>query len=269
MPELPEVETTRRGLAPHLEGRRIASVTVRQPKLRWPVAVEVAALRNQPVLEVGRRAKFLLIDVPDGQVLMHLGMSGSLRVLPVDAPAGKHDHVDLLLDDGHLLRFNDPRRFGAVLWTATPGRHALLDHLGPEPLAASFDGEYLYRRSRGRRVPVKQWLMDNQVVVGVGNIYAQESLFLAGIHPSRPAGRISLARYRRLAEVIREVLGRAIQVGGTTLRDFTRVDGNPGYFAQSLSVYGRAGEPCVRCGRPLSGGRHGQRSTSWCAACQT
>lgn len=268
MPELPEVETTRRGIAPHLQGRSIVSVVVRQPKLRWPVAPEVAALRRVPVRAVRRRAKFLQLDLPVGQVLIHLGMSGSLRVLPAAQPPGKHDHVDFLLDDGCLLRFTDPRRFGSILWAARPGHHPLLDALGPEPFDAAFDGEYLFRLSRRRRVPVKQWIMDNKVVVGVGNIYAQESLFLAGIHPSRQAGRISLARYQRLSEVIREVLGAAIEAGGTTLRDFTSADGKPGYFSQSLRVYGRGGLPCPACGAELRAGRHGQRATVWCQSCQ-
>lgn len=269
MPELPEVETTRRGIAPHLEGQTIRRVTVRQPQLRWPVPGEVQTLSNATVTGVARRAKFLLLDVPTGQLLMHLGMSGSLRVLPADSPAGKHDHVDLELANGTLLRLNDPRRFGAVLWTGTPGRHPLLDHLGPEPLGPDFDGGWLHRRSRGRRQSVKTFLMDNRTVVGVGNIYAQESLFLAGIHPSRPAGRISAARYQALAEAVKTVLARAIEAGGTTLRDFTRADGQPGYFAQELAVYGRAGQPCPACGTLLKGTRHGQRSTSYCPRCQT
>ena len=263
MPELPEVETTRRGIAPHLAGR-----TIRR-QLRWPVPAPVLALRDAPVLAVQRRAKFLLLDVPHGQLLMHLGMSGSLRVLPADQPPGKHDHVDLVLDNDTLLRLNDPRRFGAVLWTPDPGQHVLLEHLGPEPLSDSFHGQWLHQRSRGRRQAVKTFLMDNRTVVGVGNIYAQESLFLAGIHPSRPAGRISASRYEALATAVKAVLARAIEAGGTTLRDFTRADGQPGYFAQQLAVYGRAGLPCPRCQTPLKGVRHGQRSTCYCPRCQT
>jgi formamidopyrimidine-DNA glycosylase len=269
MPELPEVETTRRGIAPHLEGRRIRRVVLRQRQLRWPVPEEVAGLRNAVVSGVGRRAKFLLVDLPRGQMLMHLGMSGSLRVVPEKTPPNKHDHVDFVLDSGQMLRFTDPRRFGALLWTASPGQHPMLDHLGPEPLDDAFDDALLFRLSRGRRQSVKTFIMDNRIVVGVGNIYAQESLFMAGIHPSRPAGRISAARYQRLAAAIREVLGRAIVAGGTTLRDFSRVDGQPGYFAQELSVYGRAGAPCMQCGTLLSQSRHGQRSTVYCRRCQT
>ncbi|MBZ2189088.1 bifunctional DNA-formamidopyrimidine glycosylase/DNA-(apurinic or apyrimidinic site) lyase [Alcanivorax sp. JB21] len=269
MPELPEVETTRRGITPHLRDRHIASVVLRQRQLRWPVPDEVAGLRDAAVAAVTRRAKFLLVDLPGGQMLMHLGMSGTLRVLPANTPPGKHDHADFLLDSGRILRFNDPRRFGALLWTATPGAHPLLDHLGPEPLGPDFDGALLYRRSRGRKQSIKTFIMDNRTVVGVGNIYAQESLFLAGIHPSRPAGRVSAARYDRLAMAIRDVLTRAIAAGGTTLRDFSSAEGKPGYFSQALAVYGRDGLPCQRCGAVLRLARHGQRSTTYCAVCQT
>ncbi|MCH8542365.1 MAG: bifunctional DNA-formamidopyrimidine glycosylase/DNA-(apurinic or apyrimidinic site) lyase [Alcanivorax sp.] len=269
MPELPEVETTRRGITPHLHERSIARVVLRQRQLRWPVPDEVAGLRHAAVGAVTRRAKFLLVDLPGGQMLMHLGMSGTLRVLPADTPPGKHDHADFLLDSGRMLRFNDPRRFGALLWTATPGQHPLLDHLGPEPLGPDFDGALLYRLSRGRRQGIKTFIMDNRIVVGVGNIYAQESLFLAGIHPSRPAGRISAARYEQLAGAIRDVLTRAIAAGGTTLRDFSSAEGKPGYFSQALAVYGREGQACVRCGAVLRLARHGQRSTTYCAGCQT
>ncbi len=268
MPELPEVETTRRGIAPYLEGATIVRVKVRQPQLRWPVPAEVINLRRAPVQAVRRRAKFLLIDLPAGQMLIHLGMSGSLRVLPSGTPAGKHDHVDIELSSGQMLRLNDPRRFGSVLWTATPDHHQLLDHLGPEPLGPDFDGARLAARAAGRRQSVKVFIMDNRTVVGVGNIYAQEALFLAGIHPSRQAGRISAERYALLAEAIRTVLSRAIAAGGTTLRDFSRVDGQPGYFARNLSVYGRAGQSCLVCGTLLKGGRHGQRTTCHCPQCQ-
>lgn len=268
MPELPEVETTCRGIAPYLRGAKIRRVVVRQPQLRWPVPAEVMALQEMPVVAVRRRAKFVLIDLAAGQLLIHLGMSGSLRVLPESTPAGKHDHVDVLLDSGKLLRLNDPRRFGAVLWSDQADSHPLLGHLGPEPLEPGFDGDWLTRRAAGRKQSVKTFIMDNRTVVGVGNIYAQESLFLAGIHPSRQAGRISGARYIRLAEAIQAVLRRAITAGGTTLKDFSRVDGQPGYFAQQLSVYGRAGEPCLICGTVLKGGRHGQRATCYCPQCQ-
>lgn len=268
MPELPEVETTRRGIEPWLRGRRILHTEVRQPRLRWPVPRAVRDLRDAPVTAVRRRAKFLLLDLKRGQILMHLGMSGSLRVLPADTPPGKHDHVDLVLDSGRVLRLRDPRRFGAVLWSARPDSHPLLAALGPEPLSADFSGESLWARSRGRRQAVKSFLMDNHTVVGVGNIYAQESLFRAGIHPSRAAGRISRVRYDALAEAVKTVLGEAIEVGGTTLRDFTGAGGKPGYFRQRLAVYGRGGEPCPACGAPLILARHGQRSTVYCGHCQ-
>ncbi|MDX1804105.1 MAG: bifunctional DNA-formamidopyrimidine glycosylase/DNA-(apurinic or apyrimidinic site) lyase, partial [Alcanivorax sp.] len=215
-----------------------------------------------------RRAKYLLVDLEAGQLLIHLGMSGTLRVVDAGLPVRKHDHVDMVLDSGKVLRFNDPRRFGTVLLESDAGGHALLQALGPEPLGEAFTGQWLFARSRGRKVAVKNFIMDNATVVGVGNIYAQESLFLAGIHPSRAAGRISRERYERLADAIRQVLAQAIEAGGTTLRDFTRADGQPGYFAQSLSVYGRAGLPCQVCGMPLKADRHGQRSTVYCGQCQ-
>lgn len=268
MPELPEVETTRRGIAPHMEGRRIRRAIVRQPKLRWEIPPQVRALRDATVRGIRRRAKYLLIDTDRGQLLMHLGMSGSLRVVDADLPPGTHDHVDLVLDSGRAVRLNDPRRFGAVLFSDEADTHPLLRDLGPEPLSDAFDGAWLAARARGRRSAVKSFIMDNAVVVGVGNIYAQESLFLAGIHPSRAAGRISAARYEALARAIRTVLADAIEAGGTTLRDFSGADGRPGYFAQSLRVYGRAGAPCVTCGATLKAARHGQRSTCYCPHCQ-
>ena len=268
MPELPEVETTLRGIRPHLEGRTLREVIVRESRLRWPVSDEVAGLAGSRVLGLSRRAKYLLIRLEPGVLLIHLGMSGTLRVVDASVPLRKHDHVDLLLDDGQVLRFNDPRRFGTVLFQAGDQPHGLLAKLGPEPLSDDFDGPWLFQRSRGRKVAVKSFIMDNATVVGVGNIYAQESLFLAGIHPSRAAGRISRERYERLAASIKTVLGRAIEAGGTTLKDFTRADGQPGYFAQSLNVYGRAGQPCLQCGARLKADRHGQRSTAYCPQCQ-
>jgi len=273
MPELPEVETTRRGLAPHLEGRRIAAVTLRRPDLRWPIPREIAALLpGQRIGSVRRRAKYLLLDTEAGSALMHLGMSGSLRVLPARTPATTHDHVDFLLagtrGGGRVLRFNDPRRFGCLLWQPPGTTHELLRGLGPEPLTDAFDGEYLFARSRGRKGPVKAFLMDQKVVVGVGNIYAAEALFAAGISPLRPAGRVSLERYRALAGAVRAILAAAIERGGTTLRDFISPDGAPGYFEQELSAYGRGGEPCPRCGRPLKEASIGQRTTAWCGHCQ-
>mgnify|MGYP002776999785 CR=1 FL=1 len=269
MPELPEVETTRRGLAPHLAGRRVTGATLRRADLRWPIAPEIAAvLPGQRIDAVRRRAKYLLVDTAAGSALLHLGMSGSLRVLPGDAPVRPHDHLDVALDDGRVLRFNDPRRFGCALWQPPGATHALLAGLGPEPLDDGFDGDHLFAASRGRRVPVKAFLMDQAVVVGVGNIYAAEALFAAGIHPLRAAGRVSRARYARLAGAVRAILVHAIERGGTTLRDFLAPDGAPGYFEQELAVYGRGGGPCRACGRVLRASTIGQRASVWCPACQ-
>jgi formamidopyrimidine-DNA glycosylase len=269
MPELPEVETTRRGVAPHLAGRRIAALTVREPRLRWPVAPGIAAtVAGQRITGVDRRAKYLLIRLETGSLMLHLGMSGSLRVVPAEAPLRAHDHLDLVLDDGHRLRFHDPRRFGSLHWVAQGTEHPLLAHLGPEPLEEAFSGAWLRRAFAGRRAAVKTVLMDAKVVVGVGNIYASEALYRAGIHPSRPAGRISRRRLDGLAGAVKAVLGEAIAAGGTTLRDFYGGDGQPGYFRQSLSVYGRAGEPCPGCGEPVRQRVIGQRSSYYCPRCQ-
>ena len=269
MPELPEVETTRRGLTPHLQGRRITGVTLRRPDLRWPIPPEIAALLpGERILDIRRRAKYLLLDTDPGSALLHLGMSGSLRVLPASTAVAAHDHVDLALDSGAVLRFTDPRRFGCLLWQATGSTHELLQQLGPEPLSDEFDGDYLFARSRGRSASVKTFLMDQAVVVGVGNIYAAESLFSAGIAPARQAGRVSRERYARLAAAVKAILAHAIQRGGTTLRDFINPDGAPGYFEQELLVYGREGEACRACGRRLQGTRLGSRATAWCTSCQ-
>ena len=270
MPELPEVETTRRGLAPHVEGRRVTGVILRRPDLRWPIPAEVGEqLPGRRIAAVRRRAKYLLMDTDAGDsALLHLGMSGMLRVLPGDTPVGAHDHVDLALDSGRVLRFTDPRRFGSLLWQPAGTEHELLRGLGPEPLSDAFDGDWLFARSRGRQAPVKAFLMDQKIVVGVGNIYAAESLFRAGISPLRPAGRVSLARYMALAEAVRGILGHAITRGGTTLRDFLNPDGAPGYFEQELAVYGRGGLPCPNCGAPLREASIGQRASVWCARCQ-
>ena len=269
MPELPEVETTRRGIAPHLIGHRVSAAVLRRPALRWPIAPEVAArLPGQRISDVRRRAKYLLLDTAVGSALLHLGMSGSLRVLPAATPAGPHDHVDLSLDSGRVLRFTDPRRFGCLLWQAPGSTHDLLAGLGPEPLEPGFDGDYLFARAGGRSAPVKTFLMDQRTVVGVGNIYAAEALFLAGIHPARAAGRVARARYGALAEAVKQVLAHAIARGGTTLRDFLGPDGAPGYFEQELLVYGREGQPCRTCGTPLRGSRLGQRATVYCPRCQ-
>ncbi len=269
MPELPEVETTRRGLAPHVEHRIVTDVVLRRPDLRWPIPDEIRRdLPGQRIQAVRRRAKYLLLDTDAGSALLHLGMSGSLRVLPADTPVRPHDHVDLALDSRRVLRFNDPRRFGCLLWQPPGETHELLAGLGPEPLSDSFDGDYLFRLSRGRSAPVKTFLMDQKVVVGVGNIYVAEALFAAGVSPLRAAGKVSRERYVQLADAIKLILGHAITRGGTTLRDFISPDGAPGYFEQELSAYGRGGEPCPRCGRPLKQATIGQRTTVWCGLCQ-
>ncbi len=269
MPELPEVETTRRGVEPYSRGCTVESLVVREPRLRWPVPPDLSRLlRGQVIRSVERRAKYLLFRTDPGTLMVHLGMSGSLRVMADDEPPLLHDHIDIRMREGYCLRYNDPRRFGCFLWLQPGEEHPLLRNLGPEPLSPAFDGDLLYRRSRGRRGPVKSLIMDGKVVVGVGNIYANEALFLSGIHPGRAAGRISLARYQSLAEHIKQVLTSAIAQGGTTLRDFVGGDGRPGYFAQQLFVYGRGGAPCKHCGNALREARLGQRSTVYCVACQ-
>ncbi|MGH8570916.1 MAG: bifunctional DNA-formamidopyrimidine glycosylase/DNA-(apurinic or apyrimidinic site) lyase, partial [Gammaproteobacteria bacterium] len=239
MPELPELEITRRGILPHVLGQRVEQVIIRQPKLRWPVPQTLKnELPGQTIEGIARRAKYLLLHTNRGCLILHLGMSGSLRVLPAATPAGKHDHVDLVLANGIYLRLRDPRRFGAVLWTQEEvQKHPLLARLGPEPWDPAFSGAYLYGLARARRAAVKNFVMDARVVVGVGNIYANEALFRAGIHPNREARRVSHKRYEELVRAIRAVLEEAIQQGGTTLRDFTRSDGTPGYFAQALAIY--------------------------------
>jgi formamidopyrimidine-DNA glycosylase len=269
VPELPEVETTRRGLAPHLLGRRVIALDIRQPRLRWPVPRELGSLLpGQLIQAIERRAKYLLVHTEPGSALLHLGMSGSLRVLPADTPPGTHDHVDWRLDSGRVLRYTDPRRFGCQLWQARGEVHPLLAGLGPEPLSDDFHGDLLWARSRGRKAAIKLFLMDQAIVVGVGNIYASEALFAAGIHPKRAAGSVSRARYARLAREVKRVLEHAITRGGTTLRDFINPDGAPGYFEQELFVYGRAGEPCRVCGTPIRASVIGQRSTFHCTRCQ-
>ncbi|MEH6388586.1 bifunctional DNA-formamidopyrimidine glycosylase/DNA-(apurinic or apyrimidinic site) lyase [Pseudomonas profundi] len=269
MPELPEVETTRRGIAPHLECHRVTRLIVRDRRLRWPIPEDLAIqIEGQTFTAVRRRAKYLLMDIGGGTLISHLGMSGNLRLVPVDTPVLKHEHVDIELDSGLALRYTDPRRFGAMLWQRAGEQHPLLASLGPEPLSDAFNGDRLYQRSRGRSMAVKPFIMDNAIVVGVGNIYATEALFAAGIDPRREAGRISRARYQRLAEEIRKVLAFAIERGGTTLRDFTGGDGKPGYFQQELFVYGRAGQLCKVCGMTLSEARLGQRSSVFCRGCQ-
>lgn len=270
MPELPEVETTLRGIEPALSGRVVEQVVVRNASLRWPVTDEVCRAEGQRVARCRRRAKYLLIELEEqGGLLIHLGMSGSLRICAAGDAPRKHDHFDLVLNSGKCVRFNDPRRFGVFAWWGdSPENHPLLRHLGPEPLSADFSGAYLWEKSRGRKGAVKNFIMDGKVVVGVGNIYASEALFMAGIHPLRAAGRVSAARYEALAAAIRDVLNRAIRHGGTTLRDFLNSDGNPGYFAQELLVYEREGLPCFQCRSPLKRKVIGQRSSYYCAKCQ-
>ncbi|HFQ92073.1 MAG TPA: bifunctional DNA-formamidopyrimidine glycosylase/DNA-(apurinic or apyrimidinic site) lyase [Chromatiales bacterium] len=271
MPELPEVETTRRGIARHVTGRTVTQVVVRNPHLRRPVPGRLQReLPGQVFTAVERRGKYLLLRAGTGTVLAHLGMSGVLRVIDARVPPGKHDHVDFVMSGGRCLRFTDPRRFGLVLWTrCDPLRHPLLRHLGPEPLRDAFDGAYLFACSRGRRVAVKAFIMDARVVVGVGNIYANEALFAAGIDPRRAAGRISRQRHERLAACVKAILKQAIERGGTTLRDFSDSEGRPGYFAQELMVYGREGAPCKLCGATLRRISQGQRSTWYCPRCQS
>jgi len=270
MPELPEVETTRKGIAPHLQGRTVREVIVRQRKLRWPVPRNLnALLQNQVIEQIDRRGKYLLLRMNKGTLLIHLGMSGSLRILPSQTPVQKHDHVDIVLDNGQCLRLRDPRRFGAVLWTrGDPLQHKLLAALGPEPLSNAFDADYLWQKSRGRKLAIKAFIMDSKVVTGVGNIYANEALYLAGIHPGRAAGRIARARYAELVNAIKQVLEAAIRQGGTTLRDFTASDGKPGYFRQQLHVYEREQRPCHQCGKPLQQVVISQRASYYCRYCQ-
>ena len=268
MPELPEVEVSRMGISPHVTNQTVTKIIVRNPKLRWPVPEEISQIEGQVIRRVTRRAKYLMLETDAGYAIVHLGMSGSLRVLPSDIPPEKHDHVDLCLSSGEVLRYNDPRRFGAWLWQADQGEHPVLAKLGPEPLSEAFTAAYLQDKAKGKRTAVKQFIMDNHVVVGVGNIYANESLFAAGIHPKREAGKISAQRLALLVDEIKSVLAFAIKQGGTTLKDFKNADGKPGYFAQELQVYGQGGEPCPRCDKPLSEVKIGQRATVYCSDCQ-
>jgi formamidopyrimidine-DNA glycosylase len=270
VPELPEVETTRLGLEPHLQGQRMRAAIVRNRRLRWPVPRRLSELvAGRRIERLHRRSKYLLLDCGGAWLIFHLGMSGSLRMVPADTPPGAHDHVDIVLESGQALRLHDPRRFGALLWeVGEPSRHKLLRGLAPEPLEGAFDAGWLFERTRGRNAPIKNLLMDNHVVCGVGNIYANESLFRAGIHPARAAGRISRPRYVRLVEAIRTTLQAAIAAGGSSLRDFVHADGSPGYFQQQYLVYGRAGESCSRCGSTIRSVRLGQRSAFYCPRCQ-
>jgi formamidopyrimidine-DNA glycosylase len=270
MPELPEVETTRRGIAPHVTGRRIVKIDVYDRRLRWPVPADLEKrLRGATIDRVERRSKYLLFRMGEGTLLVHLGMTGTLRILHDAPPRAPHDHVDIALDDGTLLRYRDPRRFGAMLWLAsTAASHPLLAALGPEPFDDAFDADYLWRTTRNRRAAIKLVLMDNHVVTGVGNIYANEALFRAGLRPSTPAHRLSRPRLARLVDAVRAVLTAAIAKGGSTLRDYVGSDGESGYFQLEYFVYGRAGEACRVCGRAIRQTRIGQRSSFHCVACQ-
>ena len=270
MPELPEVETTCKGIAPHIVGKDIHRLVIRNHSLRWPVPSELPALvKNKPLRTVRIRAKYLLFELPSLTMIWHLGMSGSMRILESPSPHELHDHVDLLMSDGTLLRYRDPRRFGALLYAEPPAeQHPLLCKLGPEPLENSFNGLYLHRNTRKRSQAIKQVIMDNKLVVGVGNIYANEALFAAGIHPLKAANSLTRPACERLSGEIKTVLARAIKAGGTSLRDFVGGDGKPGYFSQKLAVYGRGGEACLLCGKALREKQLGQRSTVYCTRCQ-
>jgi formamidopyrimidine-DNA glycosylase len=271
MPELPEVETSRRGIEPYILGKKVKDVVIREPRLRWPIPGSLTAkIRNHAVSQVDRRGKYLLLKFGiTGTVIIHLGMSGSLRICTPSTRAEKHDHIDFVFSNKKVLRLRDPRKFGCVLWTDKPvEQHRLLSKLGPEPLDEDFSSDYLYQQSRKRTCSIKAFIMNSHTVVGVGNIYASESLFTAGINPRRKAGSLSRARAEALVVAIKQILSEAIKQGGTTLRDFTREDGQPGYFSQKLFVYGKAGEPCAGCSKPVKQITQQQRSTFYCTNCQ-
>ena len=271
MPELPEVEVIRRGIVSHLEGRRIENTVVRNPNLRWPVPYDLGkTLSGLEISKIIRRGKYLLFDCGKGTLIVHLGMSGSLRVLSATTLPQKHDHVDLVLDNNMMLRLRDPRRFGAMLWKSGDDvmHHPLLAQLGPEPLSETFNGNLIYEKTRGRSASIKEVLMNSRVVVGVGNIYASEALFRAGISPITAAGQIGMSRYKKLVGAIKETLSLAIEAGGSSLRDFVNSDGKPGYFQQQHWVYHRTGQPCKRCGTTIMQIRQGQRSSFYCPRCQ-
>ena len=269
MPELPEVEITRLGLTPHLRDRFIANIVIRQPRLRWPIPENLIALAgNQRIRELKRRGKYLLLYLEKGAIIIHLGMSGSLRITDCSVPAGVHDHIDIILDNNACIRLRDPRRFGAVLWIGADATHPLLSNLGVEPLSDEFDGEYLHSRTRNRKNSIKAFLMDSHHVVGIGNIYANEALHHAGIHPLLAAGQVSRLRCAELVQTVRVTLQKAIAAGGSSLRDFVGSDGQPGYFQQQYYVYGRDGQSCRRCGSPILLLRQHQRATFYCPQCQ-
>ncbi|PSV97291.1 bifunctional DNA-formamidopyrimidine glycosylase/DNA-(apurinic or apyrimidinic site) lyase [Photobacterium iliopiscarium] len=269
MPELPEVEVTRMGITPHVVGQTVTKIIIRNSRLRWPIPDAIKNIEGQVIRKVTRRAKYLLLETDIGYAIVHLGMSGNLRILPAGSVVEKHDHVDVVLASGEILRYNDPRRFGAWLWQLAGESHAVLDKMGPEPLSDDFNVDYLVAKAKGKRKAIKLLIMDNHIVVGVGNIYANESLFAARIDPQCPAGKVSIAQLQLLVSEIKTVLEKAIAQGGTTLKDFKNADGKPGYFAQELQVYGKGGQPCPRCGEILTDIKLGQRATVFCSECQS
>jgi formamidopyrimidine-DNA glycosylase len=270
MPELPEVETTLCGIKPHIDQQLITKIVIRHRKLRWPIPRHLEKIvTGQTIRQLTRRGKYLILQCDDGALLLHLGMSGRLRILDEDLPPEKHDHVDIHFANHKILRFTDPRRFGALIWTEdAPDEHSLLAHLGPEPLTSAFNAEYLSKKARSREIAVKSFIMDGKIVVGVGNIYATEALYQAGIHPEQPAGTVSVIKFKELVAAIKHILKQAIKQGGTTLKDFSKSDGSPGYFSIKLKAYGKSGEPCPRCRTKLVLMRIGQRSTVYCPRCQ-
>ena len=271
MPELPEVETIKQAISPHIIGKRVNEIVIRERKLRWLIPINLKKyIKNQYIKKITRRAKYLLFHTDNGCLIIHLGMSGSLRLTKENQPHVKHDHVDFIFESGHLLRFHDPRKFGSILWTnKDPSDHKLIIHLGVEPLENNFNADYLYIKSKKHSTSIKSFIMNSRIVVGIGNIYANEVLFLSGINPKCKVNRISKLRYKKLITSIKTVLLKAISKGGTTLNDFVNSDGTPGYFKNELKVYGRTGELCVRCKNKIKVIKQNQRSTFYCAFCQT
>jgi len=271
MPELPEVETTKNGISSYIVGKHVNDIIIRERKLRWVIPSGlIDSLKNQRINQLTRRAKYLLFHTDNGCLIVHLGMSGSLRLVRKDRPHVKHDHVDFIFESKYILRFHDPRKFGAILWTnKNPAKHRLISHLGPEPLEDEFNAEYLHAKSINRSVPIKTFIMNSYIVVGIGNIYASEALFLSGINPKCKVNRISITRYKKLVGSIKTILAQAINKGGTTLRNFVNSDGLPGYFANELKVYNCAGKPCSKCNNEIKVIKQNQRSTFYCTFCQT
>lgn len=271
MPELPEVETTRKGITPKTLNQTIRAIEIRHTQLRWPVdQQQTSKLPGLVITSIKRRGKYLLLETPQGHIIIHLGMSGVLRVLPHDTPLKKHDHIDLVLENGYLLRYHDPRRFGAWIWyTDDILTHPLLSKLGPEPLSESFNGPYLFQKTRQRKVAIKNLIMNSHVVVGAGNIYANEALFMSGIHPAKLAYRLTQKQAEVLCQNIKTVLARSIEQGGTTLKDFLTPDGQPGYFVQELNVYGKENQACPVCGKLIQKQVINQRASFYCPGCQS